>query len=270
MCGKAHEWEIGLRYLNRLPTLKYMIKICLNVGMDLFNWSTLEVPTQTVEGLNLLDHDSHGNGEIAFWNDYYTLNVSIYVACFHLRSRSKSISRSMQLRIFYHTVLCSITQSSLLAPAPFKDKKVRPIFHKMTFGDCPQRQVHKATHRVVSGILLQTDYRYFMCYGETLNQALTSRQRRRTQNRNSQRIYRQRRIDERKKFEDRAISAEKTSERVNSELEELKAEVLGLKDQVEQLEAENLSLRSSISSMPWRRPQGGWRRMPSLVPPTSY
>lgn len=48
--------------------------------MDLFDWTTLEVPTQTVEGLDFQDHDSHYNGEVSYWNAYYTtLNVSPYL-----------------------------------------------------------------------------------------------------------------------------------------------------------------------------------------------
>lgn len=46
-------------------------------------------------------------------------------------------------------------------------------------------------------------------------------QRRRTQNRNSQRIYRQRRTEERLKFEERALLAEETARSMESRVEEL-------------------------------------------------
>ena len=48
--------------------------------MDLFDRTTLEVPTQTIEGLDLLDHDFCDNGEASLWNDHYTtLKVSLYL-----------------------------------------------------------------------------------------------------------------------------------------------------------------------------------------------
>lgn len=79
------------------------------------------------------------------------------------------------------------------------------------------------------------------------------RQRRRTQNRNSQRVYRQRRIDERRHFEARAIAAEETSRQMEGYLSELQAMVTSLRHKVQQLEAENLALRTSTYSMPWRK-----------------
>jgi len=93
-----------------------------------------------------------------------------------------------------------------------------------------------------------TSTRSYPCSGER-DHIANRIQRRRTQNRNSQRIYRQRRADELKKFEDRAIMAEETSERISGKMKELQSEVLDLRNQVEHLEAENLALRSSVSSM---------------------
>ncbi|KAE9366935.1 hypothetical protein N431DRAFT_562216 [Stipitochalara longipes BDJ] len=68
-------------------------------------------------------------------------------------------------------------------------------------------------------------------------------QRRRVQNRNSQRIYRQRRVEERNKFETRAMEAEKTASELRVHLAELHAIVASLRHQVEELRAENATLR---------------------------
>ncbi|KAN0092021.1 hypothetical protein V8E51_017868 [Hyaloscypha variabilis] len=68
-------------------------------------------------------------------------------------------------------------------------------------------------------------------------------QRRRVQNRNSQRIYRQRRVEERNKFETRAIEAEKSANELKVHLAELHAVVASLRHQVEELRVENATLR---------------------------
>jgi len=55
-------------------------KFHTNVGMELFDWRTLEVPTQSIECLDLLGHGFHHDGEASFWNNYYTtLGVSPYL-----------------------------------------------------------------------------------------------------------------------------------------------------------------------------------------------
>ncbi|KUJ09549.1 uncharacterized protein LY89DRAFT_690032 [Mollisia scopiformis] len=66
--------------------------------------------------------------------------------------------------------------------------------------------------------------------------------RRRTQNRNSQRIYRERRLEERQRFEERAIAAEEVSKLLRFQLLELSTEIGVLKHQLEQTKAENASL----------------------------
>lgn len=68
-------------------------------------------------------------------------------------------------------------------------------------------------------------------------------QRRRTQNRNSQRIYRQRRMEERQRFEERAIAAEEVSKQLRMHLTELHSVIACLKYKVEQLQVENATLR---------------------------
>ncbi|KAL2060705.1 hypothetical protein VTL71DRAFT_9346 [Oculimacula yallundae] len=75
--------------------------------------------------------------------------------------------------------------------------------------------------------------------------ALNRIQRRRTQNRNSQRIYRQRRMEERQRFEERAIAAEEGSKQLRVHLTELHSVISCLRYQVQQLEAENASLKAS-------------------------
>ncbi|KAG4433101.1 hypothetical protein IFR05_011419 [Cadophora sp. M221] len=70
-------------------------------------------------------------------------------------------------------------------------------------------------------------------------------QRRRTQNRNSQRIYRQRRMEERQRFEERAIAAEEASKQLRAHLTELHSVIACLRYQVQQLEVENATLKGS-------------------------
>ncbi|KAF8848970.1 hypothetical protein BDZ45DRAFT_810360 [Acephala macrosclerotiorum] len=72
-------------------------------------------------------------------------------------------------------------------------------------------------------------------------------QRRRTQNRNSQRIYRQRRIEERQRFEERAIAAEEATKQLRIHVSELHTTIAVLKHQLEQAKAENVSLRAAQS-----------------------
>ena len=67
-------------------------------------------------------------------------------------------------------------------------------------------------------------------------------------------MYRQRRIDEKRLFEARAIAAEETSRQMGEHLRELQSMVTSLRHKVQQLEAENLALRTSTYSMPWRKP----------------
>jgi len=71
------------------------------------------------------------------------------------------------------------------------------------------------------------------------------------QNRNSQRIYRQRRVEERKKFEDRAVAAEQAAEKTKENIRELQNMVNSLREQVHRLQDENLALRSGTKSMAW-------------------
>ena len=77
---------------------------------------------------------------------------------------------------------------------------------------------------------------------------LTMEQRRRTQNRNSQRVYRQRRIEERNVFEARATAAEEMSEKLRSKVDLLNSEVAQLTGQVKKLEIENAELRNCNKS----------------------
>lgn len=74
-------------------------------------------------------------------------------------------------------------------------------------------------------------------------------QRRRTQNRNSQRVYRQRRIEERNEFENRATVAEETSKKLQSHVDKLESEVVELNEQIKGLERENTDLRIRANSM---------------------
>ncbi len=75
-------------------------------------------------------------------------------------------------------------------------------------------------------------------------------QRRRTQNRNSQRIYRQRRMEERQRFEARAVTAEEASKELRKHLTELHAAVSCLRYKVEQLQIENAILRRGDQCAP--------------------
>ena len=74
---------------------------------------------------------------------------------------------------------------------------------------------------------------------------LTASQRRRTQNRNSQRIYRQRRMEERQRFEERAIAAEEAAKELRQHLTELQSVIACLRYQVQQLEAEKAMLQGT-------------------------
>lgn len=69
-----------------------------------------------------------------------------------------------------------------------------------------------------------------------------TKQRRRTQNRNSQRVYRQRRIEERNVFEARATAAEEISAKLTVEIKVLTLEVATLSEQIRKLEVKNANL----------------------------
>ncbi|KAE8447011.1 hypothetical protein EG329_011145 [Mollisiaceae sp. DMI_Dod_QoI] len=84
-------------------------------------------------------------------------------------------------------------------------------------------------------------------YSSGRDPAVNRIQRRRTQNRNSQRIYRQRRIEERQRFEERAIAAEDTLKQLRVHVSELHMTIAVLKHQLEQAKAENACLRDEQS-----------------------
>ena len=77
-------------------------------------------------------------------------------------------------------------------------------------------------------------------------------QRRRTQNRNSQRVYRQRRIEERNVFEARATAAEDSSAELKNKIVVLETEVAKLTEQVQGLEVENAKLREPLQQWLFR------------------
>ncbi|KAE9375950.1 hypothetical protein N431DRAFT_481144 [Stipitochalara longipes BDJ] len=77
--------------------------------------------------------------------------------------------------------------------------------------------------------------------------------RRRIQNRNAQRSYRQRREDERKILLDKLKVAQEECRNLGETCTELQALVETLQDQLKRMEAENIALRTSISSMLWRQ-----------------
>jgi len=82
---------------------------------------------------------------------------------------------------------------------------------------------------------------------------LSIQQRRRIQNRNAQRNFRQRQEKERRMLVEKLITAEQQCNQLSKNCEELNSAVNTMRDKLKQLEAENSFLRSSVYSMPWRK-----------------
>ena len=82
--------------------------------------------------------------------------------------------------------------------------------------------------------------------------AKTFVQRRRTQNRNSQRMYRLRRLEERSEILARATTAEETSRNMKVKVEYLEKRLEELTSKCDRFQAENLALRTCTGSIPGR------------------
>jgi hypothetical protein len=87
----------------------------------------------------------------------------------------------------------------------------------------------------------------------TLCNLLILRQRRRIQNRNAQRNFRQRQENERRMLEEQLKVAEQQCKKLSKTCNELNSTVNMMRDRLKRLEAENIVLRTSVYSMPWRK-----------------
>jgi predicted nuclease with TOPRIM domain len=86
-----------------------------------------------------------------------------------------------------------------------------------------------------------------------LTVCLSIQQRRRIQNRNAQRNFRQRQEKERRMLVEKLMAAEQQCNQLSKNCDELNSVVNTMRERLKRLEAENSILRSSVYSIPWQK-----------------